>query len=411
MFMNCYVFIFEYHDYISGAPIYYSNKIRFLKEKGWRTIVISCKSKGKTYVEGIRESSIGGFDFLIDAPNLFSKKELKKSINSICKLIPRNYNVVIETGTDWTAYWGELIAKNVGAQHYIFFLDEYNHRINKNNSKFFEFKYKRGELLCIEDNIMITTFSKFFKVKKPMSFTAWCTNSIKDFSSDLIEQINRSDYNIGYIGRLEKNCVMQIIENVIKFSQTVKPKNIKLIFFGGGPKQSLDKIKNKLDVYDNIEYFITGYMWPFPLKALKKCDLFIATAGSARVALHSGVPTVILDVLDSKPLYFLKNDSQAVSTLKNKDDKSIYDYIYSSLILNEAPAPDKFDFNAEWQIICNDFEKQLNYILTNNNDKKYYQTQNIKIGFCEKKLVKAMIYKTLGRDFFKKLREMILRNK
>ena len=45
-------------------------------------------------------------------------------------------NVVIETGTDYTAYWGELLAEKLNGRHIITLLDEYNDKITSKVAPF-----------------------------------------------------------------------------------------------------------------------------------------------------------------------------------------------------------------------------------------------------------------------------------
>ena len=118
------------------------------------------------------------------------KKQLDKCIKMMLQKIPNSEEIIIETGTVVTSYWGEILASKLKCRHVIFLLDEYNNKIGLSNASYYNFKYNRGELLCISDRSLEKIFSKYFLVAgNPYAFKAYCHNSIEDISTDLDKKI------------------------------------------------------------------------------------------------------------------------------------------------------------------------------------------------------------------------------
>lgn len=56
---------------------------------------------------------------------MFGEKELEDKISLLVSKVDRKSDeIIIETGTDYTALWGELLARELSAKHFIMFLDE-----------------------------------------------------------------------------------------------------------------------------------------------------------------------------------------------------------------------------------------------------------------------------------------------
>lgn len=210
--------------------------------------------------------------------------------------------MIIETGTDYTAYWGEFLAERIGAKHFVMLLDEKNSRIDENRIDFFKFKYDRKELACISPEAMKILFDENnIKISEYYYLSVYCANSIEDYDSKITDMIPDADYKIATIGRLDKKFVPSIIDGVIEFAEKHGDKHIALCMFGGAKQHILDGIKKRLDGVNNISCYISGYIFPIPLKAIKKCDVFVSGAASAGASARNGMPTVRMDVFNSTP--------------------------------------------------------------------------------------------------------------
>lgn len=186
-----YILIGAAGGYISGGPIYQRNKAIFMKQQGWNVYYLSC-CHGKVFVHGLQEFIVGVFTFICKPAFCYPKKYQSRLLDYILSKIPQlEGEVVIETGTDYTAYWGELLAERVGGKHIVGLLDEYNNNITSKVSEFYQFKYDRKELACISDEVMRHIFGGLIPqcVKHPYSLAFYCTNSLDEYTPDWISDI------------------------------------------------------------------------------------------------------------------------------------------------------------------------------------------------------------------------------
>lgn len=172
--------IFGIANVVAGGPIYNSNKIRFLESIGWNVIVFSTNT-GNVYIKPLEKYKKNSYDFLHFSPYILGKRKTDKFVNIMANNIPPSEELIVETGTDYTALWGELLAKKIKARHIVMFLDEKNENVNKYSSPFYEFKYKRNELYSISQKSLTYIFSPYFKIEEPEKnvWNAWCTNSVE----------------------------------------------------------------------------------------------------------------------------------------------------------------------------------------------------------------------------------------
>lgn len=232
--MKTYIMMFGIANIVAGGPIYNANKIEYLEQNGWDVIVFPIDD-GKIFIEPLNKYSGQAYEFIREPVSLFSKKELKEKVNLLTsKIDDTSNNIVIETGTDYTALWGELLARKLNAKHFIMFLDEKNPNVNKDTYAFYKFKYDRNELASISLKSLDCIFGKYFELhnKEEHVLNACCTNSVKNIECKWLDSIPDADYAIGSIGRLEKAFVPVIVDGICEFSRKVPEKKIAVVFFG-----------------------------------------------------------------------------------------------------------------------------------------------------------------------------------
>ena len=305
-----YVFFTAISNCITGGLIYVRNKIKYLKQIGWKVVVFPTND-GPVYIEGLEDYRSKEFLFLQYHPSQLNKYQLNYCIKKIVDKVQINDCIIIETGTDFTSYWGELLAARLNCRHIIFFLDEHNKDINSNNSDFFKFKYERKELSCISEQTLKSIFGCYFSTShNSYPLKAYCSNSIEDIRTNLIGRIRniKKDWCIGSIGRIEKNVALEVVKSVQELSKTYLDKKILVIFFGGGPKGVEKRLQDSFIGFNNVTVIITGYLFPIPLDCARECDVFVSTSGSARASANIGIPTIKIDMYDNKPLGIIIND-------------------------------------------------------------------------------------------------------
>lgn len=411
--MSTYVFIFGFCDFISGGPIYDCNKIRYLKEKGWNIVVIPI-GKGKVYIEPLKEYLIDdkSNDFLFQSPYVFSKKELKQKIDIMQSYINDFDNVIIETGTDYTAQWGELLAERINAKHIIMFLDEMNAAVNVHTYKFYKFKYDRNELASISDKSLEYIFSPFFHLydKQNHILDACCTNSVQDVECDWKEKIPNGDFIIGSIGRLEKNYVKEIVKGICEFAENYSQRKITVLFLGGSDESVISELREDFSKVKNIKVYISGYIWPIPKSVIESVDVFVSGAGSARVSANCGKPTIRMDVINGHPMGFVVDVTSNWSLEIDKNNPTLKDYLVEALINKNVPKiKNSMSIEKQWNWICDCFDEHMKFIENSNGQKEYFPVQKMWDGTWFD-IIKKFVFKFVNFDTYYKLRNNDNRN-
>lgn len=381
-----YILIGGAGGYVSGGVIYHRNKALFMKERGWVVHYISC-CHGKVYVDGLETFIVGTFTFLVKNVFLYPERYRKKMLDCIIRKLPDiKGEIVIETGTDCTAYWGELLAERLHGKHIVTLLDEYNDNITLKVSSFYKFKYGRKELACISDEAMVHIFGKLIPESKNKQYSlgCYCTNSLYDIHPDWLSDIPKGDLVIGYIGRLEKKAVPIIIEGLKCFAAEKKTLSVVFLCIGGSDtEKSKNNIISSFYGYDNMNVYITGLMFPIPIDCVKLCDLIFAVAGSSTVGVMAGVPTVRIHQLTNKCEGFITKAGFR-NYMKCDNGDSVYDYIKMFYCDHTYPLLDKYDLSEMWKNAQFFFEKHLNMLDNSIKEKKYFNFSNIKLTFKER---------------------------
>lgn len=104
------------------------------------------------------------------------------------------------------------------------------------------------------------------------------------------------------IGRLEKNYILKMVLEVIKFAEENDTK-VNLFFIGGASEKGyIDNIKAELSKTNMVIPHFFGYLFPIPVNILDVTDVVIAVSGSVLVGVSRNIPTISIDVNDSYPL-------------------------------------------------------------------------------------------------------------
>ncbi len=383
--MGTYILLGAAGGYISGAPIYHRNKALYMRQQGWNVYYISCCS-GEIYVKGLEQFVIGVYSFLCMDAYLFPRKRQDKLIDVIIKQIPDlGKDIVIETGTYYTAYWGELLAKRLNAKHVIVYLDEHNDGITRNEADFFHFKFIRNELACISKKAMIEIFSPFWNVNEAnaVELPCYCSNSLDDYKNDIESLICRKDYNVGYIGRLEKPALKAVISALKDFVRLIGDKRVALICLGGAEECVVNEINEMISNIPNVSLFISGYIYPIPLNAIKKCDIVFSSAGSAKVSVKAEIPTVKMNVYSNKPEGFLVKIFPE-SLIKYSDEYDVIDYLKIFFIDNVRPAMSHYSLDKEKQQGYKMLRLHDAFLDNAMNSKDYYDISSIHLTLMQR---------------------------
>ena len=405
--MKTYIIICGFADVVAGGPIYYANKVRYMEQLGWRVIVIPTNKGKKVLVRGM-EKFLGPYvPFILDSPNEYYRKQREKLVDYLESFVPKDRGeTIIETGTDYTNYWGEALAERIHAKHIVIFLDEQNLRVTVNVINFYKFKYVRHELACITKPVMQNLFKGYLDLdlKECSALRCNCTNALDDYEHKINSLIPKSDYNIGYIGRLEKPFFSIIVDEFINFSKKNCEKKITVVFFGGAFEQkTIDALEDKFKSLSNVRIFITGYLFPLPIAALRKMDVFVSGAGSASVAAKAGVLSIYIDMLSYQPLGIML-DYEYLNYAKCPYGETICDYLNWILVRKETklPLPLEVNYKKDWDFVCECFEEHLKFIEQSSSESAYYDLSQL--GISSKQKMRRFFRAILGLKWYNYLR-------
>lgn len=413
--MKTYIMMFGIANIVAGGPIYDANKIEYLEQSGWNVIVFPIND-GDIYIEPLKKYSGQSYEFIQEPISMFTKKEIKKKISLLASRVePTSDEIIIETGTDYTALWGELLARDLNAKHFIMFLDEKNPNVNNDTYAFYKFKYDRNELASISLDSLDYIFGKYFELhnKEEHVLKACCTNSVKNIECKWLDSIPNADYSIGSIGRLEKAFVPIIVDGICEFSRKVPEKKIAVVFFGDADACNVEPItiiKEKLEKCNNIQMLITGYMWPIPEDAIKKMDVFVSGAGSARVSANCGIPTIKMDVITNAPIGYVKDAKNCINLPLCKNNATLCDYLCETLLNGKNPEIyNKISVNEHMMWVKECFDQHMKFIRKSKCEKKYYPVEKIynSSNKCMKFYIKKTMIHIFGYDLYIKIKNKI----
>lgn len=314
--MNKYVFFTMNIGGINGAEQYIYNKVNFLRDKGYEVFIFSGRAEG-ILIDAFRKYekySNPAFRFF---PYCLNRHELKNIISWIKSVVAlqENDTCIIESSNVTSGLWGELIAKELQCKHLEINLTE-NHNYRRAMIDFLRFKLDRHELSGIMDD----SVGKMLKepnitLREDMRARAYCNNVVQkceDHFSHLLD--SSADYTFASIGRLEKEYVSLLLDQLKRYFTEHSEKRFNLLLIGGSADgRKLKDIELIFEECKNVNLVLTGSLYPIPRDLVKHADLFVSASGSASVTYYEKVPTIRIHHVTAEPMgiigydYFLNN--------------------------------------------------------------------------------------------------------
>lgn len=408
--MKTYIIICAFADKIAGGPIYDANKVKYMKEKGWNAVVVRTDVGKRAAIPGMEEYFDNFFSEAGYMPTEFTKSQRERLLHILLSFVPRDAGeIVIETGNDYSAYWGELLAERIGARHIIIFLDEQNPFVDARTIPFFKYKYDRHEMACISKEVMQALFQKaglYLSLDQCYALPCNCTNTLDDYDSPITDRIPSGDYNIGYVGRLEKPFLPAILDAFEAFIRENADKTIALTFFGGAfLKETEDQIAKRFGAFPNVRLFITGYLYPLPVKAMHKISLFVSGAGSSNVACKAGCYSLRINMLSYQP-DGITISTNPLRTVTNPECRGIVDYM--NWVLKDGsnlPPRPKVDFEHDWEIVEQNFDLHMKFLSEAASKLDYYDLRKIRLSWKQK--VKRLLRAVFGIRLYNRLHRLV----
>lgn len=364
---------------MGGAQMYAANKCIYLENHGWEVNVfyyqdfpIKIKSLKKHKSNLIPDFSYG-FYFI-------PAKRRREILDQIKAFVNNNDNVIVESHLISLAYWGELVAKEVGGRHIINFLEEEVPVFNDRQSAFCLYKLKRWEFMNAQEMSLRRVFKKKFKdefLQYEHRVNFMCTNVV-DESDDKHYDFNTCDYSILSIGRLDKPYVFSMLEEIKKFVREFSQHTFNLIFVGGSNSgEEEDRIPTVFHEFSNVNVYMLGFTFPIPLSILKLADVGIASSNSILVTAELGIPTIAVDMYDYNAIgvygytthnKFLRTD-EPITPISVLLKDVLIDDTYPKSEPSSANYSDAMD---------KEFEKEVAFLKkSSGNEKVYYNVDAI----------------------------------
>lgn len=380
--MKKYVFLTFAVAGIGGTQIYVRNKILFLTSLGWDVTVICTETGDNVIVKELIPYKGNSFPELIKNPFLFSKKQRLSIVERMKNCIGTGYEqVVIETNIMPATPWGEMLAEDIHAKHFIFLIQEDYSLSDIRYMKFFDFKYQRGELAGNTKYALKQLFDGYRSIpdEKNGELLAVCYNVVEECESEHDKGIINADYHIGSIGRVNKPFVLPMVKDIAAFAQLHNDKRIQLVLFGGSPNQKdYDDIYCLVEKVENLNVYITGPIFPVPRHLLNKMDVFVSSAGAARTSSDEGFITIAIDAMDYEPIGIVGYDTkETVHRDPNVSHDSTQRLLERVLIEEEfkGKKPSVTVTNPDYMEV---FKDHMSYIERSEKSFRYYDVNRLK---------------------------------
>ncbi|EIY28470.1 hypothetical protein HMPREF1062_03455 [Bacteroides cellulosilyticus CL02T12C19] len=298
--MKTYIFLNNSIRQMGGAQMYIRNKMLALEKEGWHVEVFYFL-EGKILIPELKKFKDNRIENLRFPIFSLSENARKQVLNIISNRVTKSDDVVIESVTFGFRHWGELIAEHLSGLNLLFFVNETYPKLSKAEEDYLLWKQKRGEYLnhiSVKKKASIRVASEH---NDKYEFIMTPYNNVVSPESINFE-FDKSLPVITSIGRLEKNYILKMVLEVIKFAEENDTK-VNLFFIGGASEKGyIDNIKAELSKTNMVIPHFFGYLFPIPVNILDVTDVVIAVSGSVLVGVSRNIPTISIDVNDSYPL-------------------------------------------------------------------------------------------------------------
>ena len=395
--MEKYIFFTPSINKIGGAEEYINKKYSRLENANYMPFIFYSSTE-PILIPNLKSSRRFLFEELGLCPFYFSKKQQDKLLNKIIEIlqITTEDNVSIESTEISMCEWGELLANKINAKHVCIILQE-QHPYRRYFQNFLFFKYNRNELYGINEKSISLMMPEYKQIFEQRYINAQCIDVVEDVEYEFLHKIPKTDYNIGSIGRLEKNFVLYGAKQVALFASLNSDKNFNLILIGDGPEECKTAIYQSFKNVKNVNIFITGYIYPIPEQLIKKVDCFYSSSGSARITGNLNIPTISMSS-DGDPIGILY-----YTTSQTLDKEVIYEKIeladYLKMIIIEKYCTKatpifslkRYDFDSE-------FKRQLSFFNKNVIPEYYPIRESYEIN--NKAILYRIVSYLFGQRFF-----------
>lgn len=376
--MGKYVIITPEIGNMGGAQMFTENKVRYLRSHNWEVFVFYYIPYANPKLPLLQEYSGNWIPEL--SYGFFYVPKYK--ITQICKRIASivgDGEIIIETQLITLAYWGELFARYLGARHIINALEEQIPVFSDKENKFFEYKLKRWEFMNATEKRLHNVFKGRYKdeyLKYTNSVSFKCTNVVSEDNTVEIELPN-CDYTILSIGRLDKDYVIPMTNEIKKFCLSYPNKKFNIIYVGGSLDGSKEREIPLMLKCENANVYMMGYTFPISYDIIKSADVSIASANSVLVTADNGVPTICVDMNDSFGIGVYNFTTMNKFTRKSEPQIEISALLDEILIQQKYPKSNDRGNSSSQSLMDEEFAKELDYLNRSRENMGYYDMESL----------------------------------
>lgn len=280
---------------MGGGQQFVYTKSNFLVHQGYDVSVYST-IEGKIIIEGLKQYERLIHKELKYPPCSFRKSKIDMFVNSIVSGLKGKYDeILIESDGGYETQWAEMIAKKLNAQHIIFSVaEQQNKSYSKDFLDYLYFKYERKELYGITKDSIRLLFKGYKDIvdSEKYFFSATCNNVVDEYDNTTAFDLPKVDCNIAGIWRTNKEGFVECMESIVPFVSRHSDMTFNIVIIGAGSKENEKTVKKLLDNFPNANPIFMGFMYPIPKSFLLNMDVFVSTAGSSRIPIKYGVPSI-----------------------------------------------------------------------------------------------------------------------
>lgn len=374
-----YIFLTPEIGSMGGSQMYVFNKSTYLKSKGWQVKICYC-AESKLMIKKYNEFDCFFIPEMAWGIQYYLPSKVKKVVKEVSNALSNYENeIVIESCLFHLAFWGELLAAELNAKHIIDFLEEDIPSYSPLVAKFMEYKLRRWECLNASEKSQRRLFKSYYKQEfKEYEFMTdfYCSNVYNNDENENDGELvlEKSDYNILSIGRLDKPYIPEMIRQVLLFAKEYNKCYINLICIGGSPDGKKEEyIKEECEKVNNVKPYLLGNMFPINPKIVKKADVSIATSNSVLVSYNLNVPTIVVDANDSYAIGLYGNDTKQTVFRCGERQIPIIEYLQKVLINHDYTLPEAvIDTKSPEQLLEEHLKNQVEFIKRSTRDGNYY---------------------------------------
>lgn len=372
---------------MGGAQMYVQNKVSFFRNKGWSVLVLYYHYSEKILIPELEVFRDLCFPELAWGVQYIPQVVYRRMVAKIKKTIGETDGIVIESQLLMLSFWGERLAHSLGGRHIINILEERVTSYGLKELAFFEYKLLRWEFMNSDDS----TLNRVFGIHRKDSYEPF-KNDVVFVSSNVISDddtleysFGECDYTISSIGRLDKEYILPMFDEIRCFVNKHPDKLFNIIVVGGSTNGDVEeKVKLIFQSAPNVKIYLLGYLFPIPQKILKTIDVGIACANSVLVTSDVGIPTICIDM----------NDSQAIGIFgqttnnrfcRDKEPKQGISNLIESVLIHRDFVKSEENRHSEIDV---ELEKQYNYLTLSQNNSGYYDIVHL-YSLCERTMAQC----------------------